>query len=251
MTSVQRAKRTLARLSELEVFGTSIGRVFNQRVPSRGLRIDTRELAPSIKSQLLFRTYESAEIRAVQRHLRPDLEVIELGASVGVLSCHIRRTLEPRRHLYCVEANEFAAKMIPVNLELNGLNHNVVVFHAAIAYGSGHGQFQPGETTISGRVTEGLPSASVSVPTVTLSTLIRDFSIGEYALVCDIEGSEWEMIAEEISAFRDCAQIIIELHSAVRSGKPCNADDFIGMLADTCNFHLKSRCGGVYVFDRC
>ena len=247
MTAVQRAKQSLARLSEMEILGVSVGRAFNEVVPSRGLRIDTRELAPSIKSQLLFRTYESSEIRAVRRYLRSDLDVIELGASIGVLSCHIRRKLQPTRRLYCVEANERAAKMIPVNLELNRLNDNVTVIHAALAYGDCETQFRPSETNISGRIGEESASSSVSVPAITLETLIRNLSIGEYALVCDIEGSEAEMIIKDASALRKCAQMIIELHPSAGWSNP---DDLIALLCGSCNFSLLYRQGGVCVLER-
>ena len=250
MTAVQRAKRNLAQLSELGPVGASIGRVFRERVPSRGLRIDTRGLAPSIKSQLLFGTYESAEVRAVQRYLRSDLDVIELGASIGVLSCHIRRKLRPERRLYCVETDASAAKMIRVNLELNGLNHNATVIHAALAYGDVETQFSRGETNLCGRIAEQSIDASLVVSTVTLETLVRDFSIRDYALVCDIEGSEWEMIANDTAALGSCAQIIMEVHSKTNTDHTARGDEMIDILCNLGGFLVRSRYGNIVVFEK-
>src|SRR5690349_13747309 len=121
MNVFQTLKTRMARVTELKPIGIAIGKLFDERIPSRGLRIESRGLAPEVKSQLLFGTYESAEIRAVHRHLRSDLDVIELGASIGVLSCHIRRKLAMDRHLYAIEPDPNLVKSIEENLQANGL----------------------------------------------------------------------------------------------------------------------------------
>src|SRR5689334_10363390 len=115
MKVLQSLKTRAARTTELKPIGIAIGKLFAERIPSRGLRIHSDGLASEIKSQLLFATYESAEIRAVCRHLRTDLDVIELGASIGVLSCHIRRKLAIDHHLYAIEPDPDLVKSIEHN----------------------------------------------------------------------------------------------------------------------------------------
>lgn len=140
--------------------------------------------------------------------------------------------------------------MIRVNLELNGLNHNATVIHAALAYGDVETQFSRGETNICGRVAEKSIDASFVVSTVSLERLVRDFSIRDYALVCDIEGSEWEMIANETAALGGCTQMIMEVHSNPKNGQALRADELIEILCSSCRFCLQFRYGNVCVFER-
>jgi len=240
----------MARISELRLIGASIGSAFRDEIPSRGFKFRTQGLAYQTKSQLLFRTYESAEIRAVQRHLRRDLDVIELGAGIGVVSCHIRRHINPTQHLYCVEANSAAAQIIDDNLALNGMTSGVTVVNAALAHTAEHVHFIRGATIADGRIAESSCSCQGnSVPAVTLKTLLSRFGIHQYALVCDIEGSEAAMIATDSYALRKCVQIIIELHHSRYLDRQYEPDELLHALCDL-SFCLRTRDGNVCVLDR-
>jgi hypothetical protein len=73
--------------------------VFRSHVPFKGLRIavsKNRE-ARRTKCALVFRMYESAEIRFIHRYLPNNIDVIELGSSIGVTSCEIRRMIKHDR----------------------------------------------------------------------------------------------------------------------------------------------------------
>lgn len=246
MNVFQTLKTRVARVIELKPIGIAIGKLFDERIPSRGLRIESRELAPEVKSQLLFGTYESAEIRAVRRHLRSDLDVIELGASIGVLSCHIRRKLATDRHLYCVEADPELVNSIERNLQANGLNWRITILNRAISKISGAQNFIRGDTNLSGHATQLSPNGTTTVEGVTLRDLIAQFGIGEYALVCDIEGFEAELVAGEFEALRKCRQIIIELHQC----EDRNSERLIGQLRTSHGFSLQAQYGNVYVLER-
>lgn len=244
-------KRALARVLELPFVGSSIGWVLNERIRSRGLTIETSGLAPKIKSQLFFGTYEAAEIRAVQRHLRPDLDVIELGASIGVLTCHIRRKVAAGARLYAVEASAEAAAMISRNLRHNGLQDNVTVLNAALTADSAPVQFDPGSTNIAGRVCDGPANAQgIAVRPVTLAELVAELGFVEYSMVCDIEGSEVGVLSSESAALARCAQMIIELHPAKFRNRLYTVDDLVGILQTAYGYRLRSRYGNVCVFDR-
>lgn len=233
-------------MTELKPIGIAIGKLFDERIPSRGLRIDSCGLAPEIKSQLLFRTYESAEIRAVCRHLRRDVDVIELGASIGVLSCHIRRKLATDRYIYCIEADPELMNSIERNLQANGLNWRITILNRAISNTAGAQNFIRGDTNLSGHATQLSPNGTTTVEGVTLRDLIAQFGIGEYALVCDIEGFEVELVAGEFAALRKCRQIIIELHQC----EDRNFERLIGQLRTSHGFSLQAQYGNVCVLER-
>lgn len=246
MRVLQSLKTRVAHVTELKPVGIAIGKLFDERIPSRGLRIHSNGLAPEVKSQLLFRTYESAEIRAVCRHLRSDLDVIELGASIGVLSCHIRRKLAIDRHLYAIEPDPDLVKLFEQNLKINGINCGVTILNRAISNISGEQSFVRGNTNLSGHTPQVCHGGSLTVEGTTMSDLIAHLGVGEYALVCDIEGLEIELLAEEFEAFRNCEQIIVELHQREYS----DSERLIQQLQHAHRFSLQARYGSVYVLTR-
>jgi FkbM family methyltransferase len=246
MDVLQFLKVRLARMTEPKPIGIAIGKLFGERIPSRGLRIHSRDLTPQVKSQLLFRTYESAEIRAVCRHLRSDLDVIELGASIGVLSCHIRRKLAINRHLYAIEPDLNLMKSIEKNLRANGLYSGVTILNRAISKVSGEQNFVRRKSNLNGHTAQLCQRGTMTVEGVTLSSLIGQLGIGKYALVCDIEGAEAELIAGDFEAFNKCEQIVIELHQRDHS----DSEQLIEQLKNRHGFTLQAQYGKVYVLAR-
>src|ERR1700730_12780210 len=81
-------KRVIARIICHPLIGRIISLVFRDRIPSRGSLIHTKDKAvvPSVKAALFWGLYESAEVRFVKEFLRSDLDVIELGSSLGVVT---------------------------------------------------------------------------------------------------------------------------------------------------------------------
>src|SRR5207302_3507634 len=72
----------------------------------------------------------------VRDFLEPDLDVVELGSSLGVVALHILRKQSPHRKLICVEANPYLIETIQENLSRNEQGRHTTVIHAAIDYGA-------------------------------------------------------------------------------------------------------------------
>ena len=73
------------------------------------------------------------ERRAVKKHLRRDLPVIELGGALGVVACITNKLLaDPTAHVV-VEANPLAIPQLQLNKESNHCAFEIV--NRAIAYG--------------------------------------------------------------------------------------------------------------------
>jgi FkbM family methyltransferase len=234
------------------VMGRLLAVCFHDRIRSAGLQFDTSSprVAASSKAALFWRLYESAEIRYVERWLSPDLDVIELGSSIGVVSSHIRRRLNPERQLICVEADRELSELISVNLRLNGLNHNVIVLNRAVHY-DGDGPtvlFSTGHSNIAGRVVRSGPEVT-RITVATLSELLRRYAINTYALVADIEGSEAGILLCDPNALRNCQQVIIELHDTAIRGVPMSVDALCARFIEL-GFLLRARYGPVCVFGR-
>lgn len=102
-----RVKKQVARVLCSPAIGNLLSKFLSDETPSRGLRVMTAEpiVMPATKASLFWGLYESAEVRFVKEHLRPDLDVIEAGSSIGVVSSHVAKRLRPGRKLICVEAD--------------------------------------------------------------------------------------------------------------------------------------------------
>lgn len=245
----------VARLLTCPLMGRFISYLYKNQIPSRGMVFDTSSsyIAPTTTAALFWKTYESAEIRFIQEYLPEELDVLELGSSIGVLSCFIRKRLCKEARLICVEAHPDLTQHIPLNLKLNELLHNVYILNKAIDYEQANSvYFSPGESCTTGKVTgtKLRPPGSISVRRVTLSSLISAFQIDNYVLVADIEGHEIQIIRRDKEALNNCQHLFIELHPTVYEGHRVSADDMLKELVDTLGFDLRDRYGNVVYLTR-
>jgi FkbM family methyltransferase len=206
-------------------------------------------VSDQVRASLFFGMYEGAERRAVRRFLDEGLPTIELGASIGVVTCLIAQRSP------AVVAVEADARLLPVakhNLWLNGLDC-VSLVHAAVSYQAGnHARFLRGSDTTTGRMWAGEASgAGDYVPTVTLERLVNRFSFRRYALVCDIEGAEAALITHESQEVLDrCQSAILELHDTHYDGRAFTALQLGDIIGSRTGMRLVFSDGKVWVFRR-
>jgi FkbM family methyltransferase len=236
----------------------TVGRVvaacLQDRIPCRGLRFDTKShrINNSIKAALFWQLYESAEIRFVRAWLSSDLDIVELGSSIGVVSSHIRSRLDPEKRLICVEVDHELLNNVPLNLRLNRLDNNFTLVNCAIDYDHEGSTvlFSAGSSNTTGRLDSlSPPEGSTEVQATTLSTLLIRQGITDYALVADIEGSEAGILFSDPDALLSCRQIIIELHDTSFRGKHITVDTMYARILNL-GFVLRARRGPVCVFER-
>lgn len=242
------AKRFAGPILANRLTGIVAARLLRDRIPHRGLIIDTSApfVQPEIKAALLLRGYESGEYRFVQRYLPADSDVLELGGSLGVISCAIRRRIAPQQRLITVEADPRLARALKRNLDLNNCGEGVIVEPVAVAYQAGdHVAFSLGETSVSGRV--GTGGTKIKVAAVTLSQLIERHALDDFSLVSDVEGIEWEMLSHDIDALARARVIIVETHDHPIYG---SWQQLIDRLLATRRFRLLDRHGCVLVLER-
>jgi FkbM family methyltransferase len=247
-----RIKTFVADLICRPVIGRLFGRVFNDRIPAGGCVIDTASpaVSASTRAMLFWRIYESAEARFVRRYLRPDLNVVELGASLGFVSSLVRQRLDANRQLVCVEANAALLPLIRRNLDRNAPGKSSELINAGIYYGpssDGTVAINLGDTTMTSTVGEtGLRRVAAS----RLSAILADQRLRDYALIADIEGAEAGLIVEEREALALCQQVIIELHDTTYAGEAYSVQRLRDSLRDRHGFSLVAQYGSVCVFER-
>lgn len=251
-------KRFIARAICHPLIGRIISVVFRDRIPSRGAVIHTSDSAvvPAVKAALFWGIYESAEVKFVRDYLRKDLDVVELGSSLGVVTSQILQDLEPHCRVVCVEANPRLLQTLQKNIEQNGKGRQATVVHGAIADGAVSGDsvsLSMGEDNTVSRIGGSADSSqeSISVPAFTLATILAEQQIeGEFALISDIEGAEAGFIAGGDNSLARCRQLIIELHETERQGQVLTVDRLRAVLEGVHGFRLRASRGPVCVFEK-
>lgn len=178
------------------------------RVESCRFRIDSPLISDALKSRLLYGRYERTERELLRRHLIPSLPVVELGGGMGVVSCIVNRRLStPGKHVV-VEANPRMLPLLRHHRELNAAQFALV--HGAVAYGRDRVSMKADGDLLSSQVAG---EGSDSVSALSLQDLIATFGFERCTLVCDIEGSEIELVAREIATLQShVAMIVMEEH---------------------------------------
>jgi FkbM family methyltransferase len=221
-------------------------------IPFRGIKIyipDT--ISPEIAAMLYWEAYESAEIRFVNKYLNPKTDVIEIGSSIGGVSCQIGKRLDKDSKLICVEANPTLIETLNRNLKINNISATIV--NKAI------GQdelihFQVSENNLISHERKRIPTTDLEsrilkLETIQLSKLLNENNITVYNLVCDIEGAEINLILEEPEAFKNIQSIIIELHTTQYNNKIYQVPDLVNLI-HALDFRTVDVYGNVYFFKK-
>lgn len=179
------------------------------------LRFRTAVLAESpaisrtVRKNILRGSYEREEIDIVLENVRDDDRVLELGASLGGLSSVVLREKPPSAYV-CVEANPDMVALLRKNHALNGVRATTIVSgavtrepHAAERDFYVHGDCWSSSLDA---IPGGLPVRVWTYPFVQLLEEHRPTF-----LICDIEGGEYELLAEPCD-LSGVSRICIELH---------------------------------------
>jgi len=178
-----------------------------------GCRFRLAGLERDVKIPLLMNEYEMEERDAVRRFLKRDLPVVELGGSIGVVACVINKRLKDRTRHVVVEADPQIIPQLTANRDLNGCRFEIL--HRVLAYDGDEVFFNTAFDSRGGGVyVEGI--SRVAVRTVSLEKLARERGFHRFTLVCDIEGSEIDLVEREIDLLSAAVDtIILEVHPKI------------------------------------
>jgi len=253
------AKERIANLICHPAVGKALGLGLGDRIPSGPFSIVTSSAAvsPRSKAQIFWGIYESAEIRLIRRHLRGDLDLLEVGSSLGVVSVHAIDRLARDARVVCVEANPDLLPVLRANIESNHPSREVTILNRAIDYVNAPRTtaFELSENTTGSRLGRfGRPDAGggrrVEVPASTLRTLVRETGLRDFALISDIEGAEAGFIYADPEELAGCRQILIELHDTEHEGVKIRREDLLQELQSRHGFRVVDGHGSVFTLER-
>lgn len=229
------ARRLIAKLDHLvrHIEGRWI-EITGNKATLDGLVFDLS--APAIRTDLksYFRRgeYEAGERRLAIKYLPRDVPLIELGGCVGVVSCLINRHLHNPSQHWVLEANPAMIAPLQVNRDRNRASFQVV--NAALAYAGQFVDFEVSDAFVASRVSRSTPNSTTStirIPATTLQALASELCLDTFNILCDIEGIECELIANEALVLKTKVrwivmeehprvvgnQAFLEMHEALRS----------------------------------
>lgn len=247
VTALTFVRRHVGPLVTNAFFGKIVAKLFADKIPHRGFKIDTSlaSVTAATKASLFFRAYESSEYRFVRDYLPKDANVIELGGSLGVISCVIRRKIDANMQLVVVEADPLLAKAVQNNLAINGCDQDTTVKNVAVAYGMGDAiHFERGPNNVSGQIAKQAGVNTITVQATTLADIVRECGFEDFCLVCDIEGVEWMILEHEPELLAKAKMIIMEAHSHPDYGSD---NDFVSRISETTGLKLIDRHGSTIV----
>lgn len=200
----------------------------------------------TIHASIFWGFYESAEIRLINKFLDPNLPVIELGGSLGIISSFILNKLNSNTSLTVVEPNASLLATLKKNIQrYNTKDIDTKIIQKAVGYSTPFVYLDiTGDNTTS-HVSENVQTDTL-VESIQLNQLVDE---KPYSLFCDIEGAEAALLIEDKDALKNCAQLFIELHETTYKGKYYSREDLINLLIMN-SFILRSRDGNVVFMER-
>ena len=203
-----------------------------------------RNAKPDTIGAIVFGIYEYPERVLIERWLPPDLDCIELGCSIGIISRVILNKIHADRKLTAVEASRDLLDLSKQNVSAAGFSDRFAPLHGAVDYQGDFVAFANHEDHIRGTIDRGALLGGTPTPCVTLSSVLQRATSASYSLVMDIEGSEHDLLANDLGSLRRCQAIIAELH-----GNEASINAFKAKLGAN-DFALVDAKHSVFVFLR-
>lgn len=182
-----------------------------KRATLHGVKLDIRGLSPLMKNHILQDRYEFQERRLALRCLTRKDVVLELGGAIGFIGLFCRKVIGVRHHV-TVEPNPNTQAMLRRNYALNKMEPRLI--EAAASAQDGEISLDiGGEFWENSIVTASASSKRITVPSLSLPSIIRRMSEPPTALICDIEGAEAYLDFAQLPS--SVTRIIIELHPGI------------------------------------
>ena len=183
---------------------------------NRGVRlyIDSHKISYNMKLELLS-GFERTVEKCVRKYLPADLDVIELGAGVGFISTFASGITLDSRDYIAVEANSRIIPVLSKNKEVNDADFKIENL-----------SYEPNRAISNLRLSEDFwgsstkqekirdPAQTLTIESTNLQRLVEEYDFNKFALICDIEGGEIDLINNELEFLkRKCLFMIIEFHN--------------------------------------
>jgi FkbM family methyltransferase len=188
------------------------------RARRNGINLSLRKASPAVRYALMV-DYEIDDVRLCNRFLDAQDRVLEIGSAIGFISLYCLKRIGVAR-IAMVEANPDLLDVIDENFRMNE-TPTQPVFNVAVGPVDGIASFSVSSDYFSSsmRSPKGTMK-SITVPQLTIPSLIAQLDFTPNTLIIDIEGSEIDLPIEHYALFD---KILIELHARFVGKAPIDA----------------------------
>jgi FkbM family methyltransferase len=173
----------------------------------------------SVQSRLKTNKYEKEEITFLKKHISKDAKFLDLGGSLGVLSCVIANMLDDHSSMTVVEANPNLIDDLTNNRDINDFNFNIV--HAAVSSDNREVDFNFDGHNLAGSIARKKHLESdkwggynrKKMKTITPIDIENLVKTKFDHLSCDIEGEELRLLPEMVDYFKNYKLMVVEFHN--------------------------------------
>ena len=170
------------------------------------------------KGSMYFGIYKSAERELSAKFIDRSLPTVEIGGSIGGVSCTVSKLLDDPTKLVVVECNPVLLPTLEINRELNHCSFEIEPL--ALAYDSEIVSFTIDNHFMTGRLDTG-NGRKVTVRTTSLKSILDKYNFETINLISDCEGAEIDLVTNEANILRDRVKwLILETHEMYVGAAP-------------------------------
>ena len=179
-------------------------------ITNRGIRIALdKEMGDGPLRALRDGSYEGGELAAIERYIRPEDIVLEMGTGIGFITLFCSRVVGPG-NVHTCEANPSLESKIQKNFALNDMFPKLTI--AVLGECDGEVEFHlQSEYWSSSRLKYANSTQTVMVKQLSVNTVLE--AIRPTMIVMDIEGGECELIP--MMNLTGVKRFMLELHPYV------------------------------------
>jgi len=205
-----------------------------------------------IRSDIFWRiarygNYEPDILKIITKHINPQMDVIDIGANIGLFSIYFSKILDSTSKVLAIEPTPLANKYLLQNIKRNGCESKVIVFEGIVSDKKGKVKLNtiPGmeEYSSLGKIfLEGSLKDKVITPinvsTETLDNLVKSFNIIPGFIKIDTEGSEYLVLTGAMDTLRSIKPTILsEICDNYLATLNNSSKDIINLLY-SCNYDV-------------
>lgn len=231
--------------------------VWPETVSIDGVNIKVRGQPYSfgVKRCLVQDAYEMPERRLLQRFIKPGMQVLEMGGSIGILAAVVSDKVGPTGRLVSIEADADIASYSTTWLEQSGQTKVLVGFafpvwelDKAVAVAG----FDTASGSLGGTVKLSRGEADVVEGNGSIwdiSRVCRETGLQPDVLICDIEGAESVLLDTGPQLPQSIAHVLIEIHPHLIPGGDKDVERICNTIESE-GFELREIVGMSYWFAR-
>ena len=196
--------------------------IWPKQIDINGVKVAVRDspLNSQMRRHLMKGRYEAAERELATTFIRPGDQILELGASVGIVTCFLARAAGKGGRIVSVEPNILLKPHFQLQLMLNNIRADLIhalccpLWEQTTPESLTSQGYLASRSNLSGRTTRA-GETGISVRWITAEEACSETGLEPTVVVADIEGTEAVWTEHPPNFPKSLRTIIVELHTHI------------------------------------